>query len=838
MHKKILCIILLAVLLTGAAFFRFWRLADRPMHTDEAVHAKKMGILLEEDAYFYNPDEYHGPTLNYSTLIIAALRGETTYPSLTETTLRAVPAIYGLLLCLTPLFFLRDMGKRAVLLCVALIAFSPAFTYYSRYYIQETLLIFYTACFLGCLWHWLRNGRFWWAFFAGISLGLMHATKETFVFSLVALVPALLYYRFIDSRTGPKTIKLSGIFALIISAAVISAAFFSSFGTNPHGIIDSVTTYANWAARAGDHSIHSHPWYYYLDLITWVEFFEPLSWNEDVIPAFAIFGLCIAFRYNSVKKYSLIRFISIYTFVLMLIYSVIAYKTPWCMLGFLYGMVLIAGFMAAKLTEEISGKLSYIIISLIILFCAFVSPVFQAWQLNFKYYADQTNPYVYAHTGNDIFAMTDAVERAVKASGDENSSVYVISDDCNYWPFPWYLRKLKSVGFWNKIDNSVCKAAIVLARADHEQQLLNTLYSVPPAGQRNLYVPLFDSRLELRPGVEWRGYIRKQLWDKMQAPKNKEVIVQPKDENSEVKPQVSKDDIPNLMKFSHEAMHTNFAIFIQDDRGTYSGRAARAAFNEIDKLEAQLSKFIENSDVSRINNLSPGDSELVDIDTFKCLQIAQEAKILSNGAFDITLGDVFQAWKNKEPEKAKALFDAKQTGQPLEFDPEAYTVTVLKDGVTIDLGGIGKGYAIDKIAEVLKEWGIKKALIHGGSSSVLALDPPKNSPGWPITLSHPETGETVDRLNLANEVISCSGMRYGRHIINPETGIPVTDRQLCWLRTKQTAALADALSTAVMIMPEDDVKLLIESVPDISIKIYPTENADLNVEPITFGIWQ
>ena len=836
MRTKTVCIIIIAVLVAGGSFFRFWRLNDRPMHTDEAVHAIKMGTLLEEGAYIYNPDEYHGPTLVYSTLLSAAIRGEKTYEQLQESTLRAIPALYGVLLCLTPLFYLRDMEKRAILFCVALLAFSPAFTYYSRYYIMEILLVFYVACFLGCFWNWLKNGGIWWAVFAGVSLGLMHATKETFVFAIVALVPAVVYYYLweVKGESGKK--RSSSIVAMLLTAAVVSVIFFSSFGSNPHGIIDSITTYSNWAARAGDHSIHSHPWYYYLDLIIYLEFFEPLSWNEDVIPAFAFLGLFAAFKYRVESRYRLIRFMSIFTCALLFIYSAIAYKTPWCLLSFLYGMVLIAGVMIDEFIEFTSGWLSRLVVCLLVLIFAFVSPIYQSWQLNFKYYADQTNPYVYAHTCNDVYSMVNAVDRAAAAEGKDTASVCVVSDDCNYWPFPWYLRGLDKVGYWNTIDDSICNASIILARADHEKAILNTLYTVPPAGQRHLYVPLFDSKLGLRPAVEWRGYIRKDLWDKMQAEKNKnEVSVENKEEKIELKPEVSKDAIPYLMKFSHVAMNTNFQVFIQDQRGNYSGRAARAAFNEIDRLESQLSRFVDNSDVSRINKLAPGEFELVDVDTMKCLQTAMEARDLTGGAFDITLGKVFTAWKNGEPEKAKQLYKARQSGEVIELDPESYVVKVLKDGVSVDLGGIGKGYAIDKIAKVLDEWGIKKALIHGGSSSVRALESPEGMAGWPVSLSDPVTNETAYRLDLANEVLSCSGLRYGKHIINPADGEPVTDKIMCWIKLDSNAALADALSTGVMIMENDAIRDLAENISGMSVIIYPADSEQ--TKPIEIGKW-
>ena len=90
-------------------FFVCGGLDDRPMHTDEAVHAEKFADLLEKGFYHYDPDEFHGPTLNYLTLVSAWMRGETTYQAIDETTLRIVPAVFGILLLLSPLFFIDGL---------------------------------------------------------------------------------------------------------------------------------------------------------------------------------------------------------------------------------------------------------------------------------------------------------------------------------------------------------------------------------------------------------------------------------------------------------------------------------------------------------------------------------------------------------------------------------------------------------------------------------------------------------------------------------------------------------------------------------------------------------
>ena len=191
MNKKAATILLFTLVFSGGAFFRLWRLNDRPMHTDEAVHAEKFAALLVDGHYRYDPNEFHGPTLNYFTLFSAWLRGETSYEQISETTLRLTTAVFGVLLILTPLLFIRILGIRPVLFCVVLIAFSPGFIYYSRYYIQETLLLFFTASFLGCLCNYLRSPKLRWLVLLGVAAGLMHATKETFIFSVIAAAAAI-----------------------------------------------------------------------------------------------------------------------------------------------------------------------------------------------------------------------------------------------------------------------------------------------------------------------------------------------------------------------------------------------------------------------------------------------------------------------------------------------------------------------------------------------------------------------------------------------------------------------------------------------------------------------
>jgi len=286
------------------------------------------------------------------------------------------------------------------------------------------------------------------------------------------------------------------------------------------------------------------------------------------------------------------------------------------------------------------------------------------------------------------------------------------------------------------------------------------------------------------------------------------------------------NEIENLLKFSHQVMNSDFEIFIQHDDGAYARQAARAAFNEVDRLEQLLSRFIENSDVSRINRLEPGQFEIVSEETMQCLLIARQAYDLTGGAFDVTIAQWITDLQNKN----------QPSMEQLKLVPDSWGVEVLDESLSVDLGGIGKGYAVDTIADILHEWSIPKALIHAGASSVRALKPPAQKKGWPVALSDPEDGKTVGQLEMANEVFSCSGLQRGHHIINPITNKPVTDRRACWIRLAQSAALADALSTAAMILPIEDLRQMKSNLQECSIMILLAAQ-DAKSKWIKLGDW-
>lgn len=282
------------------------------------------------------------------------------------------------------------------------------------------------------------------------------------------------------------------------------------------------------------------------------------------------------------------------------------------------------------------------------------------------------------------------------------------------------------------------------------------------------------------------------------------------------------DSTPNVSRFAHEAMATTFELFIRHEDKGYAQQAAGTAFKEVDRLEAELSRYIDNSDISALNNLPAGGSLLVDLDTFECLQLAAEIRRRTKGAFDVTIGPVLDCWRNEDktprvPSEEELSLARLRVGMNLlKLDEAEHTVQVLADNMRIDLGGIGKGYAVDRVAELLRNWSISSALISGGYSSVLALDAPDDAKGWPVTLSSPRQPErTLAWLHLRNCAVSGSGLRKGLHIIDPHTARPVEAKAAAWARAGDAGA-ADALSTAFMVMSPKQIEQYCSNHPDVS----------------------
>jgi len=506
--------ILVCLLAVAALAVRVIDLDRRPMHADEGVQGLKFIELLEKGNYRYDPDEYHGPTLNYLTLPAAWLRGEHNRQALTETTLRLVPAVFGAGLVLLLLMVRDGLGRSATLSAALITAISPALVFYSRYYIHETLLVFFTMAFLGSCWRYLQTRNRGWAAAAGAAFGLMHATKETFVIELFAMMVALAVVivtrhkrQNAPEAQGNRAIKIewSDVGLGLVVAMVVSVIFYTSFFRYWRGPVDSVLTYFPWLRRAGGASPHIHPWWFYLERLAFFKRQSGPVWSEASLLVLAIAGIGVAIRpglYPAANA-QLVRFIAIYSVVLAGVYSAISYKTPWCVLGFYHGFVLLGGVGIAGLLTICRARLArgVCVVVLAALLCHLG---FQTWRTAYAQPADRRNPYVYAHSSPDLLRLVDKVNAIARANPNPDKfAIQIMAPGGDYWPLPWYFRKYPRTGWWSEIpENPYAPVMVVGAKfhADLDEK----------SDKRWLMVGFFESR----PGVFFELYVELELWKK------------------------------------------------------------------------------------------------------------------------------------------------------------------------------------------------------------------------------------------------------------------------------------------------------------------------------------
>jgi len=137
------------------------------------------------------------------------------------------------------------------------------------------------------------------------------------------------------------------------------------------------------------------------------------------------------------------------------------------------------------------------------------------------YSSDPRNPYAYAHTTTDVYVIRDRLERLAAADPQgREMRVQVVSRE-NLWPLPWYLRSFSHVEWWRGVVDEMQPASVILASPDMETALAHRLYETPPPGERPLYVSMFRREIDLRPGVELRGYVKQSLWDAYERTKHR-----------------------------------------------------------------------------------------------------------------------------------------------------------------------------------------------------------------------------------------------------------------------------------------------------------------------------
>ncbi len=294
-------------------------------------------------------------------------------------------------------------------------------------------------------------------------------------------------------------------------------------------------------------------------------------------------------------------------------------------------------------------------------------------------------------------------------------------------------------------------------------------------------------------------------------------------------------------RFSHEAMATVFEVLIYGREPEYAQQAAWAAFDEVDRLEAELSRFRPGSDVRRINGSAAGALLRVSLGTYECLQVAAQVWAETGGAFDVTAGSLMALWQRaaeagESPSDDQLAAARARTGMDLvAVSADEPAVGLKVEGVQIDLGGIGKGFAVDRILGVMREWEIGVALAHGGLSTVRAIGSPPGKTGWRVTLGDLEDGGAdLGAVRLSDRSVSASGIAHKRHIMDPRSGRPVEGKLGAWALC-ESGAVADALSTAFTVMSVDEVRAYAQRHPEASAMVAVRKAGGREV--MRFGTW-
>ena len=276
--------------------------------------------------------------------------------------------------------------------------------------------------------------------------------------------------------------------------------------------------------------------------------------------------------------------------------------------------------------------------------------------------------------------------------------------------------------------------------------------------------------------------------------------------------------------FEHKAMATIFSVFIQHDDYTYASQAVTEAFDLLNRLEQDLSRYKENSDVARINELKSGESTVVSPDTMDCLIKCKILQDNTMGVFNPTIGDLInQSKKNKNSFK---IYNKSKIGN-LVLDSDSFIVSVEKNPITIDLGAIGKGYALDKMIQFFRDWEINRILLSSGRSTFLAGSAPEKEIGWPIKIFQPKSEDFITKVALKKNAISGSGIKQGNHIISPLTLRPVKNIIAAWVMASNGTE-ADALSTSFMMMSPKYISDYLRDNPDISALIIKKNDIEIN----------
>ena len=419
--------------------FRLPQLGARPMHTDEAVNAYIVGQLLTGESFTYDARDRHGPALAALALPLARMEGAKAFSDLTESDVRLTSVLAGTVTILLFGAAVEIFGFAPCLIAAILFAIASLPVYYDRYFIHESLFGAATFGLILSGWHAWRKDSVGPASLAAACAAIMLACKETAILHFAALAVAVFAFWFWNlRRTSIRWIRLRVVLTTAAVFVLLSVALYTWFGKDWQALAALLHAIPNFVVRAGGEG-HQKPIGYYARLLT-------DSWSGRILCALVCVGFFQIARKRDSSPYG---FLAYYFLFLAAIYSLIPYKTPWLALNFWLPISLFAALAVESLWRMAKKYLplrAAIPAFSILAALAVVLIVHDTRQRVFVHAADETNPYAYAHTSEDLLGLPDEITELAQRKNIASPRIVVIASDP--WPLPWYLRHFAQVGFW------------------------------------------------------------------------------------------------------------------------------------------------------------------------------------------------------------------------------------------------------------------------------------------------------------------------------------------------------------------------------------------------------
>jgi uncharacterized protein (TIGR03663 family) len=497
-----------ALILLLAAVIRFTELDIKPPHFDEGINGWFCDQMAQNGYFAYDPTNYHGPFHFYVLFVSLKLLGRNLWA------LR-LPVVLASLLTIFWMFLFRPFFSRTVCYLAALgMALSPGFIFYNRYSIHESWLVFFLilACW-GIFGVWTsRKARYFW----GLILGLtgMILTKETYIIHVAAFAGAgcvsLIWKRFSKEKqsthpTGPLPIKQ--IAAAVLVGIFLIVFFYSGNFLNWKGLRGLYETFLPWTHTGIDSAGHGKPTFDLFALIPsfmenvpglrglaslkvnwyWVRLLLAYEW-------FALAGLIFSLRFLFGGRPAL-RFLAVYSLAVLFAYSVVPYKTPWCIISIAWPFL----FLAGALIEFVANRI-HPTVAAVVGVPLFAQAAWKSYDLNFVRYDNPKEMYVYVQTVRDYHKFIDPILE--KAAKDPNAirklsgAIFLSS----YYPIPWVLGDFSRVAYYGKegVWPQDCDADFVAIDQDKADDL-----------EKHLKDRYFTVDFQLRDGMDdCRAYFR------------------------------------------------------------------------------------------------------------------------------------------------------------------------------------------------------------------------------------------------------------------------------------------------------------------------------------------